>query len=97
MHLRVFRPFPREELVKALKGKKVGVIDRDLSIGSSAPVYLEIVEALNGTNAEVSSFHGGLGGRGIKRVHIREMFEKLRNGPVKEWITKEPPKAQMNG
>jgi len=97
LHLRVFRPFPREELLKALKGKKVGVIDRDLSIGGSAPVYLEISEALNGTNAKVSSFHGGLGGRGIKRVHIREMFEKLKNGPVKEWITKEPPRAQMNG
>src|SRR3989344_2903035 len=34
LHLRVFRPFPREELRKALAGKKVGVIDRDNSIGA---------------------------------------------------------------
>ncbi len=95
LHLRVFRPFPREELRKALEGKKIGVIDRDLSIGAQAPVYVEVLEALSGTKTEVSSFFGGLGGRGIKRVHLKDMFEKLKNGPVKEWITKEPPKASM--
>ncbi len=97
LHLRVFRPFPREELRKALAGKKVGVIDRDLSIGGAAPVYVEVQEALEGTKAEVSSFFGGLGGRGIKRVHITEMFAQMKNGPVKKWITTEPPKAAMSG
>ncbi|HIH10318.1 MAG TPA: hypothetical protein HA254_06670 [Candidatus Diapherotrites archaeon] len=97
LHLRVLRPFPREEIAKALEGKKVGVIDRDLSIGAQAPIYLEIAEALNGKGAQVSSFYGGLGGRGVKRVHIRELFEKLRKGPVKQWITTEPPKAAMKG
>ncbi len=97
LHLRVFRPFPREELKKALAGRKIGVIDRDISIGAQAPVYVEINEALNGTNSQVSSFFGGLGGRGIKRDHIRGMFEKLKNGPVKEWVATEAPKAAMNG
>ncbi len=97
LHLRVFRPFPREELRKALAGKKVGVIDRDISIGAQAPVFVEIAEALNGTDAKVSSFFGGLGGRGIKRDHIRQMFGKLKNGPVKEWVTQEAPKAAMSG
>ncbi len=97
LHLRVFRPFPREELKKALSGKRIGVIDRDLSIGGQAPVYLEVVEALSGTESLVSSFYGGLGGRGVKRGHIREIFEKLKGPAVKEWIAKEPPKAAMSG
>ena len=64
LHLRVFRPFPREELKKALAGKKVAVIDRDISIGGAAPIFVEVAEALNGTKAEVSSFYGGLGATG---------------------------------
>jgi len=86
LHLRVFRPFPREELRKALEGKNIGVIDRDISIGAQAPVYVDIAEALNGTSTKISSFYGGLGGRGIKRAHVREMFEKMKKGPVKEWV-----------
>ncbi|HLC79139.1 MAG TPA: pyruvate ferredoxin oxidoreductase [archaeon] len=98
LHLRVYRPFPHEELRKALAGKQIGVIDRDISIGGSAPVYVEVSEALSGTKGtKVSSFYGGLGGRGIKRNHIKEMFEKLKKGPVKEWIAKEAPKAAMSG
>jgi len=87
VHLRIFRPFPREELRKVLEGKKVGVIDRDLSIGSQAPIYVDIAEALSGTKTEISSFYGGLGGRGVRRVEIRKLYEDLKKGPVKKWIT----------
>ncbi|MBI4209966.1 MAG: pyruvate ferredoxin oxidoreductase [Candidatus Diapherotrites archaeon] len=97
LHLRVFRPFPHEELREALAGRKIGVIDRDISIGGKAPIYLEVLEALSGTKAQVSSFFGGLGGRGIKRTHIREMFEKMKKGPVSQWVATEAPKAAMSG
>jgi pyruvate/2-oxoacid:ferredoxin oxidoreductase alpha subunit len=42
--LRLFRPFPRERLVKALKGKKaIGVIDRSVSFGwNSGPICTEL-------------------------------------------------------
>ncbi len=96
LHIRVFRPFPREEIIKILSGKKVGVIDRCLSIGSCAPLYADVFEAV-GRSAEVSSFFGGLGGRGIKRQHIRELFELLKGKPLKKWIATEPPKATMKG
>ncbi len=96
LHLRVFRPFPREEIRKALAGKKVGVIDRDLSIGGQAPVFLEVAEALGGAKAEVSSFFGGLGGRGIKRALVKELFAKMKKGAVKQWIATEPPKTAMH-
>jgi pyruvate ferredoxin oxidoreductase alpha subunit len=90
LHLRVFRPFPREELRKVLSGKNVGVIERNLSLGASAPLYTEILEALSGTTTVVSSFFGGLGGRGIKHGDVMELFEKMKKGkPLKEWIAKE--------
>jgi pyruvate/2-oxoacid:ferredoxin oxidoreductase alpha subunit len=42
--LRLFRPFPRERLVKALKGKKaIGVIDRSVCFGwNGGPIYTEL-------------------------------------------------------
>ncbi len=97
LHVRSYRPFPREELRRVLSGKKVGVIDRALSLGASAPLYLDVVEALVGTNTIVSSFYGALGGRGIKRIHVKQMFEDLKSGPVKKWIATDPPKATMKG
>ncbi len=87
LHLRVFRPFPAEELKKVLAGKKVGVLERDISPGSVAPVYSELVEAMNESKTIVSSFYGGLGGRGIKTDEIIGLFEKLKSDkPLKEWI-----------
>lgn len=96
IHLRTFRPFPKDELRKILSGKKVGVLERDISAGSSAPVYVEVLEALSGTNAIVSSFFGGLGGRGIDRELIIELFEKMKQDkPLKEWVATKGP-SEMN-
>jgi pyruvate ferredoxin oxidoreductase alpha subunit len=87
LHLRVFRPFPRKEIQKILSGKTIGVIERNLSLGGSCPVYTEIVEALQGTDSKVSSFFGGLGGKMITRKQIKKIFEKLFTGKVvKEWV-----------
>lgn len=87
LHLRAFRPFPFDELKKVLAGKSVGVVERDISPGARAPVYTEVFEALSGSHAIVSSFFGGLGGRNITRVEIRELFDKLKEKkPLKMWI-----------
>jgi len=42
--LRLFRPFPRERLIKALKGKKaIGVIDRSVAFGwNGGPIFTEL-------------------------------------------------------
>jgi pyruvate/2-oxoacid:ferredoxin oxidoreductase alpha subunit len=42
--LRLFRPFPEERLVQALKGKKaIGVIDRSVAYGwNGGPIYTEL-------------------------------------------------------
>ncbi|MFH1587987.1 MAG: transketolase C-terminal domain-containing protein [Candidatus Diapherotrites archaeon] len=87
LYIRSFRPFPRKKIRRILAGKKIGVIDRALSLGSEAPLYLEICEALNGTNSVVSSFFGGLGGRSITRKEFNSLFKKLNSGKeLKKWI-----------
>ncbi len=87
LRLRALRPFPREELSRSLAGKKIAVVERDFSPGGVPPVYAEVCEALAGTNAVVSSFHGALGGREVNRMLFKEIFGKLEDGkPVNEWI-----------
>ena len=94
LHLRVYRPFPFEELRGILAGKKVAVLERNISLGAQAPVYVEIFEAMKGLNDKtvISSFYGGLGGRGIKRSDLKEIYEKIKSKtPLNEWVTKTSP------
>ena len=97
LHLRIYRPFPADELREILAGKNVAVLERNISLGAEAPVYVEIVEAmssLNGNRPVVSSFYGGLGGRGIKRSDLRVIFEKIKGDkPLKEWVCSKPASA----
>ena len=78
---RVFRPFPAEELVDALKHlKAVAVMDRSISFGAmsnAGPLFLEILAALqiygNG-RMPVSNYVYGLGGRDIVPSQIETAF-----------------------
>lgn len=64
--LRLFRPFPEERLVAALKGKKaVGVIDRNVCFGwQSGTVFVEVKAAIQNLPAPipVAGFIAGIGG-----------------------------------
>jgi len=74
--LRLWRPFPLEELRRAVsKAKVLIVLDRAMSFGGSAPVCSEIQAALYPLKArpKVVSFVGSLGGREISA----EAFEEL--------------------
>jgi pyruvate ferredoxin oxidoreductase alpha subunit len=77
IRLRLWRPFPFEQLRKAVKGVKTLIIlDRCLSFGGpGGPVASEIRSALYGQPdaPRVVSFVGGLGGRDI----MVEDFEKI--------------------
>jgi pyruvate ferredoxin oxidoreductase alpha subunit len=78
---RVFRPFPAEELVDALKHlRAVAVMDRSISFGAmsnAGPLFLEILAALqvygNG-RMPVSNYVFGLGGRDIVPSQIETVF-----------------------
>jgi len=75
-----YRPFPTEELYRALKNiPLIGVLDRAISLGSSGPMYTEFKALFQGKEGtpKISGFIGGLGQRDITKKHVREMFEKL--------------------
>jgi len=80
LKLRVFRPFPAEELANALKHlKAVAVLDRALSFGSVGPLFSEIKTALFDleTRPKVINFIYGLGGRDYTLHEARQAFEEL--------------------
>lgn len=81
--LRMFRPFPSEELCKNLsQAKKVAVLDRDNSLGAGGIVAQELKAALYGATRKpkVFEFIAGLGGRDITPETIQEIIEyTLRN------------------
>ena len=86
-HLRVFRPFPRDIVRKALAGKKVLVVERDISPGTVPPIYLEASEALEGTGATVSFIRGGLGGREVRTQELEGWFARMKDGKqIREWM-----------
>ncbi|MBN2439328.1 MAG: hypothetical protein JXL20_12095, partial [Deltaproteobacteria bacterium] len=79
--IRVFRPFPEQELLKALKGKKVvGVIDRSVCYGwDCGHLYME-ASALRHQLPGVAfvDFIEGLGGLDISKDRIRKALAVLK-------------------
>lgn len=78
--LRLWRPFPFEELREALRDAQLLVVfDRCLSYGGTGgPVCGEIKAALYGEEKKpkVVSFVGGLGGRDILPDHFEQMINR---------------------
>jgi pyruvate/2-oxoacid:ferredoxin oxidoreductase alpha subunit len=75
--LRMFRPFPSEEVGRLLgKAKKVAVLDRDNSLGAGGIVAQELKAALYGAvkKPRIFEFIAGLGGRDITPEVIGEVF-----------------------
>lgn len=81
-HLKItmFRPFPKNEIVSALKGLKgVIVFDQNLAPGKGGIMYPEIVEALYHVEERpkvILSFIGGLGGKALTYSEIRYMIKR---------------------
>ena len=85
--LRVFRPFPEEEILKLAKKAELIVIDRNVSCGNEGAVFTEIKSALYGkTDAKVTGYIAGLGGKDVLYSHIQEMCKKAINGKAKAQI-----------
>ena len=81
LKVRVFRPFPEEELAEALKDKKaVAVLDRsEMFSATGGPLGTEVRAALYGvkSQAEVVNYFYGLGGRDITMEDFEEIYGKL--------------------
>ncbi len=87
LKIRVFRPFPTEEIVKALENiKTVAVLDRSDSVGGfGGPVFTEVRSALYGSakRPQIAGYVYGLGGREIDMEQIEALFMDLKAGKVK--------------
>ncbi len=81
LKIRVFRPFPAEEIAEALKHcKAVAVMDRSDSFNAhGGPVCAEVKSALYGLDKKplVVNYIYGLGGRDVKVENIEEVYAAL--------------------
>ena len=96
LKLRVFRPFPEEDLLEQLKNVKVIVVfDRDASIGMGGIVHAEVAGSLFNLPAKPAmvNYIIGLGGREITLKEItalvKEAMERVRQGIIEKpvrWV-----------
>ncbi len=90
--IRLFRPFPEEEIAEALKGvKAVALMDRTESYNNSCgPIGAEVTTALYRAKSDTLAVNYvyGLGGRDVKvsdMIHIYNELEKIAQaGKVEE-------------
>lgn len=78
--LRTLRPFPFTlfgEKIKHLKA--LACLDRSLPAGAMGMLFNETTSAIHaaGSNAVVSNYIYGLGGRDLTQAHLREVYEQL--------------------
>ncbi len=83
LKIRVFRPFPEEEIAEALKNvKAVAVLDRsEMFSGTGGPLGAEVTAGLYraGSKAEVVNYIYGLGGRDITVEDFERVYDELEN------------------
>ncbi|MEX1298065.1 MAG: pyruvate synthase subunit PorA [Desulfotignum sp.] len=80
--IRMYRPFPHQALVKALKGKKaIGVVDRSLAFGfDGGPIYTELkaFETRLG-GAKLVSFIDGIANTDITKTNVEQMIRMTKD------------------
>ncbi|MDF2839850.1 MAG: porA [Clostridia bacterium] len=83
LKIRVFRPFPQEEMVAALKHvKALAVMDKaEAFSGVGGPLFADVKAALYGVadGIKVINYIYGLGGRDVKADNIELVYNELQN------------------
>ena len=81
VRIRVFRPFPAEDITKALsKVKRVAVLDKNISLGAKGATALEIKDAMYGKTTPVLNYIIGLGGRDVRKRDIAAIVALTEKG-----------------
>lgn len=92
--LRVFRPFPFDELVNALKdAKAIAVLDRAETFGGQGgPLWAETVAALAkaGVSIPTRNYIYGLGGADVTTELLEQIYEELKELPAQAAAHKIP-------
>ena len=96
LKLRAYRPFPKEEVLKAACGAKaVAVVSRAISYGIGAPVFSDVATAMSNAREKPVLLNciAGMGGRDIDMKGLAGVFEKAiraaENGKLEnevEWV-----------
>jgi pyruvate ferredoxin oxidoreductase alpha subunit len=76
VRIKTFRPFPGEELKKALRDvDSIGVLEKDISFGLGGVLFHELRSFID---KPMCSAIGGLGGRDIKIDDLKKIFDLIR-------------------
>lgn len=88
LKIRLFRPFPGEEIAAALKHTKaVAIMDRAESLnGQGGPLGAEVMAALYRAKADTLAMNYiyGLGGRDVRVEHMESVFAQLEEAAEKQ-------------
>ncbi|HEX5670673.1 MAG TPA: 2-oxoacid:ferredoxin oxidoreductase subunit alpha [Sulfuricurvum sp.] len=104
--IRVFRPWPLEQLAEVLKNvKAIGALDRSSPHGTVGMLYNEIAGTLfnTDTKAVLTNYIYGLGGRDLTKVHLVGIFNDLKANmdagkpttPLQQYIGLRGPKLSF--
>lgn len=77
--VRVFRPFPKDEIVNLSKNvQMLTIIDRQISYGMEGPLHTEVKASLYSEKdpPSMAGFIAGLGGRDVTVHHIEQIVTK---------------------
>lgn len=89
LKINLFRPFPREEIISALKNaKSIAIMERAISSGTYSPFYQDIVSGFYQTDnkPQIQQYIYSLGGRDIFKKDIEKVFEELIAGDISNKI-----------
>jgi pyruvate ferredoxin oxidoreductase alpha subunit len=86
LKIRVFRPFPSEEIAKMLAHvKRVAVLDKNISLGAKGATVMEVRDALYGSSIPVKGYVLGLGGRDVRKRDVKEIVALSEKGPADQF------------
>ena len=82
LKVRVYRPFPAEEIAKALEHvKAVAILDKTDSLnGAAGPLFTDVTSAMftnNIKNVKAVNYIYGIGGRDVKTTDIEKVYNDL--------------------
>ncbi len=82
IRVKAMRPFPKEDIIKACQNiRSVGVLEKDVSLGSEGSLYTEVRSALynTGSKPKVLGFIAGLGGKDITLDDMKNIMKKIKS------------------
>lgn len=81
LKIRVYRPFPAEEIAKALAHvKAVAILDKTDGLNAAGgPVFTDVTSALFSNNISIKAINYiyGIGGRDVKTTDIEQVYNEL--------------------